>query len=74
MREHRVDALDNSESLSILNIDEDLLDSPTTTLEYLERCRAWTQLRNIAKSIPDLLNQSPSLPTYVRHGARKELE
>ena len=56
-----VDALDNSESLSILNIDEDLLDSPTTTLEYLERCRAWTQLRNIAKSIPDLLNQSGNI-------------
>ena len=53
-----VGALDNPESLSILNIDEDLLDSPTTTLEYLARCRAWTQLRNIAKSIPDLLNQS----------------
>ena len=56
-----VDALDNSKSLSILNIDEDLLDSPTTTLEYLERCRAWTQLRNIAKSIPDLLNQSGNI-------------
>ena len=56
-----VGALDNSESLSILNIDEDLLDSPTTTLEYLERCRAWTQLRNIAKSIPDLLNQSGNI-------------
>ena len=56
-----VGALDNSESLSILNIDEDLLDSPTTTLEYLERCRAWTQLRNIAKSIPDLLNQSGTI-------------
>ena len=56
-----VGALDNSESLSILNIDEDLLDSPTTTLEYLERCRAWTQLRNIAKSIPDLLNQSENI-------------
>ena len=40
-----VAALDNPESLSILNIDEDLLDSPTTTLEYLARCRAWTQLR-----------------------------
>ena len=56
-----VGALDNSESLSILNIDEDLLDSPTTTLEYLERCRAWAQLRNIAKSIPDLLNQSENV-------------
>ena len=53
-----VRALDNPESLSILNIDEDSLDSPTTTVEYVERCRAWTQLRNIAKSIPDLLNQS----------------
>ena len=56
-----VSALDNSESLSILNIDEDLLESPATTLEYLERCRAWTQLRNIAKSIPDLLSQSESI-------------
>ena len=56
-----VGALDNSESLSILNIDEDLLDSPATTLEYLERCRAWTQLHNIAKSIPDLLSQSESI-------------
>ena len=53
-----VRALDNPESLSILNIDEDLLESPSTTLEYVERCRAWTQLRNIANSIPDLLNQS----------------
>ena len=51
-------ALDNPQSLSILNIDEDSLDSPATTVEYVERCRAWTQLRNIAKSIPDLLNQS----------------
>ena len=53
-----VGAIDNSDALTILNIDEDLLDSPTTTLEYLTRCRAWTQLRNIAKSIPDLLQQS----------------
>lgn len=56
-----VGALDNPDSLSILNIDEDSLESPTTTLEYLERCRAWTQLRNIAKSIPDLLNQSENV-------------
>ena len=56
-----VSALDNPECLSILNIDEDLLDSPTTTLEYLGRCRAWTQLRNIAESIPDLLRQSDSI-------------
>ena len=55
-----VNALDNPDALSILNIDEDLLDSPSTTLEYVGRCRAWTQLRNIAKSIPDLLNQSES--------------
>ena len=54
-------ALDNPKSLSILNIDEDLLESPTTTLEYLERCRAWTRLRNISKSIPDLLGQSDSI-------------
>ena len=53
-----VKALDTAESLSILNIDEKLLDSPGTTLEYLERCRAWNRLCNIAKSIPDLLNQS----------------
>ena len=53
-----VAALDNRDSLSILNIDEDLLDSPHTTLEYLDRCRAWTQLRNIVQSIPDLLSQS----------------
>ena len=56
-----VSALNNPECLSILNIDEDLLDSPTTTLEYLGRCRAWNQLRNIAESIPDLLNQSDSI-------------
>ena len=56
-----VNALDNPDSLSILNIDEDLLDSPTTTLEYVGRCRAWTQLRNIANSIPDLLGQSDSI-------------
>ena len=56
-----VSALDNPESLSILNIDEDLLDSPRTTLEFVGRCRAWTQLRNIAKSIPDLLSQSDSI-------------
>ena len=56
-----VDALDTPESLSILNIDEELLQSPGTTLEYLERCRAWNLLRNIAKSIPDLLNQSDSI-------------
>ena len=53
-----VEQLDTAESLSILNIDEELLDSPGTTLEYLARCRAWNRLRNIAKSIPDLLNQS----------------
>ena len=56
-----VSALDSPECLSILNIDEDLLDSPTTTLAYLERCRAWSQLRNIAESVPDLLNQSDSI-------------
>ena len=56
-----VEALDTAESLSILNIDEELPDSPGTTLEYLERCRAWNRLRNIAKSIPDLLNQSDSI-------------
>ena len=56
-----VSALDNPESLSILNIDEDLIESPRTTLEFVERCRAWTQLRNIAKSIPDLLSQSDSI-------------
>lgn len=56
-----VEALDTAESLSILNIDEELLDSPGTTLEYQERCRAWNQLHNIAKSIPDLLNQSDSI-------------
>jgi len=56
-----VNALDNPESLSILNIDDDLLDSPTTTLEYLKRCRAWTHLRNIASSIPDLLTQSENI-------------
>ena len=56
-----VGALDNPMSLSILNIDEESLDSPATTLEYLERCRAWTQLRNISKSIPDLLRQSDSI-------------
>ena len=53
-----VEALDTEESLSILNIDEELPDSPGTTLEYLERCRAWNRLRNIARSIPDLLNQT----------------
>ena len=56
-----VEELDTAESLSILNIDEELLDFPATTLEYLARCRAWNQLRNIAKSIPDLLNQSDSI-------------
>ena len=56
-----VGALSNPESLSILNIDEDLLDSPATTLEYLKRCRAWTQLRNISKSIPGLLSQSENV-------------
>ena len=56
-----VEALDTEESLSILNIDEELPDSPGTTLEYLERCRAWNRLRNITKSIPDLLNQSDSI-------------
>ena len=56
-----VGGLDTAESLSILNIDDELLASPGTTLEYLERCRAWNRLRNIAKSIPDLLNQSESI-------------
>ena len=56
-----VSALDNPESLSILNIDKDLLDSPLTTLEFVGRCRAWTQLRNITKSIPDLLSQTDSI-------------
>ena len=56
-----VEALDAEESRSILNIDEELPDSPGTTLEYLERCRAWNRLRHITKSIPDLLNQSDSI-------------
>ena len=53
-----VRALDNEQSLSILNINEGSLDSPETTREFIARWRAWTQLRNIAKSIPDLLSQS----------------
>ena len=53
-----VEELHTAESLSILNIDEELLDFPATTREYLARCHAWNRLRNIAKSIPDLLNQS----------------
>ena len=52
-----VNSLDTPDSLLLLNIDEDLLDAPATTLEYVARCRAWIQLRNIAKSIPDLLSQ-----------------
>ena len=56
-----VEELDTADSLSILNVDEELPDSPATTLEYLTRCRAWTRLRNIARSIPDLLNQSNSI-------------
>ena len=56
-----VEELDTADSLSILNIDEELLDSPATTLEYVERCRAWNRLRNIAKSIPDLLSQVDSI-------------
>ncbi len=56
-----VTALDNPESLSILNIDEEALNFPTTTLEYLARYQAWTQLRNIATSIPDLLHQSDNI-------------
>ena len=54
-------ALNNPECRSILNIDEDFLDSPNTTLEYIGRRRAWIQLRNIAESIPDLLSQSDSI-------------
>ena len=38
-----VSALDNDQALSILNIDEELLESPATTLEYVERCSAWIQ-------------------------------
>ena len=64
MLEHRlktlheaVNSLDSPDTLLLLNIDEDLLAAPATTLEYVERCRAWIQLRNIAKSIPDLLGQ-----------------
>ena len=56
-----VRALDGPQSLSILNIDEGALELPTTTREYLERFRAWSQLRNIAGSIPDLLNQSDNI-------------
>ncbi len=56
-----VTTLDNAESRSILNINEGLLDSPDTTLEFVGRWRAWTQLRNIADSIPDLLSQSDSI-------------
>lgn len=56
-----VEALDTAESLSILNINEGLPDSPDTTLQYLERCREWNRLRNIVKSIPDLLSQSDSI-------------
>ena len=56
-----VGTLDTDECLSILNINEELIYSPSTTLEYLDRCRAWTRLRNIANSIPDLLNQSESI-------------
>ena len=52
-----VNALNSPDSLLLLNIDEDLLEDPATTLEYVARCRAWIQLRNIAKSIPDLLGQ-----------------
>ena len=54
-------ALDRPNCLTILNIDEGALELPTTTREYLERYRAWSQLRNIAGSIPDLLNQSDDI-------------
>ncbi len=56
-----VNALENPDSLSILNIDEDLLNSPSTTLEYLDRCRSWMLLRSIARTIPDLLRQPDSI-------------
>ena len=56
-----VNALDNPESLLLLNIDEGSLDAPDTTREYVARCRAWIQLRNITKSIPDLLGQHDSV-------------
>ena len=53
--------LDSPDCLKILNIDEGALELPTTTREYLERFRAWSQLRSIAGSIPDLLNQSDDI-------------
>lgn len=56
-----VTTLDSPESLKILNINEDTLDSPETTLAYIERCKAWSRLRNIVRSIPDLLSQSESV-------------
>ena len=56
-----VNALNKTDSLSILNIDEALFDSPETTLEYRARCKAWTQLKNTASSIPDLLQQPDSI-------------
>ena len=56
-----VRGLDRPDCLKILNIDEGALELPTTTREYLERFRAWSQLRSIAGSIPDLLNQSDDI-------------
>ena len=57
-----VETLNNQDSLKILKIDEDVLGRPDTTLEYIDRYRAWTQLLNISKSIPDLISQSASPP------------
>lgn len=56
-----VNALNKTESLAILNIDEDRFNRPETTLEYRARCRAWSRLKNIAKSVPDLLRQPDNL-------------
>lgn len=50
--------LDSADTLVLLNIDEELLERPSTTLEYVERCRYWKQLREIVGSVPQLLEQS----------------
>lgn len=53
-----IQALDAPETLRLLNINEELLEQPSTTLEYVKRCRYWRQMREIVGSIPQLLEQS----------------
>ena len=52
-----IDQLDSPTTLALLNIDENLLGLPETTLSYVARHDHWKRLLDVVASIPHLIEQ-----------------